>query len=307
MFPGQGSQKVGMLRDAETEVEETFALASQVLGYDLWSLVQAGPEDRLDRTEFTQPALLTASYALYRLARRKGAPEPVMVAGHSLGEYSALVVAGVLSFSDAVSLVRQRGHFMQSAVPLGEGGMAAVIGLGDDQVKAICRAVSEKAAGDAGVQAVNFNAPGQVVIAGANPALEAAIEACRDAGARRAVTLAVSAPFHSLMMMPAAQRMRDALAKVRFDAPAIPVLQNLDAAIHRDPDVIRENLVAQMYSAVLWTDTVKKMVAAGVDTLVECGPGRVLTGLARRIDRTLTLHNVDSLASSLALAGAPDG
>ncbi|MEX2326513.1 MAG: ACP S-malonyltransferase, partial [Pseudomonadales bacterium] len=209
VFPGQGSQSVGMLVDvaeANPLVAETFLAASEVLGYDLWDLVQGGPEDKLNQTEFTQPALLTASISLWRLAVLKGVSQPDVVAGHSLGEYSALVAAGVLSLEDAVGLVQQRGQFMQTAVPLGEGGMAAILGLSDDEVEQICADVSSSGAI---VQAANFNAPGQVVIAGQNAALNAAIEACKDAGAKRAMPLAVSAPFHSALMKPAAEQMAE--------------------------------------------------------------------------------------------------
>ncbi len=300
VFPGQGSQEIGMLADAEAEVKDLVSEASDALGYDLWQLIQEGPEDKLNQTEFTQPALLTASYAFFKLAQEAGAPAPDIVAGHSLGEYSALVAAEVLAFADAVKLVQQRGQFMQSAVPVGQGGMAAVMGLDDDAVRSICDDVS----GETVVQAVNFNAPGQVVIAGANEALNAAIDACKEAGAKRAIALAVSAPFHSSTMQPAAEKMREALSVVTFNAPSVPVMQNVDASIHQDPDAIRENLVTQMYSAVLWTDTIQNIAAGGVDTLIECGPGKVLTGLARRIDKSLSGHNVNSLDAAKALNGS---
>ncbi len=297
VFPGQGSQSVGMLADLAAEsasVEATFSRASEVLGYDLWQLVQAGPEEQLNQTEFTQPALLSASVACYRAAVAAGMPKPEVVAGHSLGEYSALVAAGVLQFEDAVDLVRQRGQFMQTAVPLGQGGMAAILGLDDDQVKSICDASSDDSSQ---VQAANFNAPGQVVIAGGNEALERAIDACKEAGARRAMPLAVSAPFHSAMMAPAAEEMEAALAGVNFNQPEIAVIQNVDADYEQDADKIRTNLVRQMCGAVLWTDTVARMAADGVDRVVECGPGKVLSGLNKRINRDLT---------SLALGSAAD-
>lgn len=302
VFPGQGSQEVGMLQDVADAVAPIFSEASDALGYDLWSLVSNGPEEQLNQTEFTQPALLTASVALYRLALERGAPEPDIVAGHSLGEYSALVAAGVLEFSDAVALVQKRGQFMQTAVPMGEGGMAAVLGLTDAQVKDVCAAASDVAAGEI-VQAANFNAPGQVVIAGKNAALERAIDGCKEEGARRAMALVVSAPFHSELMKPAAEEMQKALAEVTFNKPLIQLMQNVDAAVHEDPEAIRANLVSQMSGAVLWTATVENMKAMGVDTMVECGPGKVLTGLAKRIDKSITGLNIDSGDSISALTG----
>ena len=289
-----------MLADSAADVATYFERASGVLGYDLWQLVQEGPADRLNQTEFTQPALLTASVALYEVARAGGLPAPAAVAGHSLGEYSALVAAGVLSLEDAVGLVQQRGQFMQTAVPVGEGGMAAVLGLDDGDVRAVCEAAS----GDGVVEAANYNAPGQVVIAGQSDALAKAIEACKEAGARRAMPLAVSAPFHSSLMKPAAEKMAEALAAASFSAPAIPVVQNVDATFCDDPGQIRENLVRQMYSAVLWTDCVGTIKGAGIETLVECGPGKVLAGLAKRIDRGMTAHNIGDSAQVADVAGA---
>jgi [acyl-carrier-protein] S-malonyltransferase len=303
VFPGQGSQSVGMLADvaaAEPLVGEAFAEASAVLDYDLWELVQSGPEDQLNRTEFTQPALLTASVALWRVALARGAGKPDVVAGHSLGEYSALVAAEVLGLADAAVLVQKRGQFMQTAVPLGKGGMAAILGLEDDQVKGICAEASDEGLV---VQAVNFNAPGQVVIAGDNAALELAIEACKVAGAKRAMPLSVSAPFHSELMKPAADKMAEELAKVEFAEPAIDVIQNVDADYENQPDAIRENLVKQMYSAVLWTATIQRMARDGVTRIVECGPGKVLAGLNRRIDKSLdcwNLGDLDSLEKTVA-------
>lgn len=302
VFPGQGSQSVGMLADmAEVNgiVADTFAEASDRLGYDLWSLVSGGPEDQLNQTEFTQPALVAASIAVWRVALESGALKPDVVAGHSLGEYSALVAAGALSFGDAVALVQKRGQYMQTAVPVGEGGMAAVLGLEDEQVKAIC---AEASSGGV-VQAANFNSPGQVVIAGSNAALEKAIEACKAAGAKRAMPLAVSAPFHSELMKPAAENMKAALADVTITAPTVPVIQNVDADYESDPEKIRDNLVAQMYSAVLWTETVQRMAADGVTNAVECGPGKVLAGLIKRIDRNIasvSIGDVDSMNSAAA-------
>ena len=300
VFPGQGSQVVGMLEDAREACADLFAEASSVLGYDLWDLVENGPEDQLNQTEYTQPALLTASIALFRLAQVRGLPSPDVVAGHSLGEYSALVAADVLQFSDAVMLVQKRGQFMQTAVPLGEGGMAAVLGLDDEQVREVCSAAAQ---GEV-VQAVNYNSPGQVVIAGNNAAIERAIEGCKEAGARRAIALSASAPFHSELMKPAAEELAVVLNEVNFAKPTRTVVQNIDAAVHDDPEEIRANLIKQMHGAVLWTDTVLMMKQIGVATLVECGPGKVLTGLCKRIDKSITGHSKNSAASMATVSEA---
>ena len=297
VFPGQGSQAVGMLSDlaeAFNVVTETFAEASDALGYDLWQLVQSGPEDQLNQTEFTQPALLAASIATWRVCQEKGTPAPDVVAGHSLGEYSALVAADSLQFADAVKLVQQRGQFMQTAVPVGQGGMAAVLGLDDDKVIEICQAASSDSEW---VQAANFNAPGQVVIAGSNQALETAIEQLKEAGAKRAMPLSVSAPFHSELMKPAAEKMAETLANVTINEPKIALIQNVDAKEQSDPVMIRNNLVTQMSGAVLWTGTMSKMAEDGVETVVECGPGKVLSGLNKRIDKRLGSLNVNSVES----------
>ena len=288
LFPGQGSQEVTMLSELASEVVELFTEASAILGYDLWQLVQEGPPEQLNQTEFTQPALLTASLALYRLARARGAPAPDLVAGHSLGEYSALVAAGALSFPDAVALVQQRGQFMQSAMPLGAGGMAAVLGLTDLQVEAAC---AQAAQGEV-IQIANYNSPAQVVMAGQQAALERAIAACQAAGARRVLLLPVSAPFHTELMRPAADLMAAALDRVQFKAPEIPIIQNVNAQLETDPEQIKHNLVAQIYGAVRWTDTIQKMLAEGVDTFIESGPGRVLSGLIRRIDKRVTMETI---------------
>ncbi len=293
VFPGQGSQFVGMLGEDQPMVAGIFDDASSVLGYDLWELVQTGPGEKLNQTEFTQPALLTASVALWRMAQDRGIELPGVVAGHSLGEYSALVAAGVISFQDAVSLVQKRGRLMQTAVPDGEGSMAAVIGLDGALVSEICERLS---AGGV-VEAANFNSPGQVVIAGQNEALEAAIDACKEAGAKRAIPLEVSAPFHCSLMQPAAEKMRLVLADVTFNSPQLKVIQNVDALYCDDTELIRDNLVKQMYSAVRWTDTIRKMTADGVVRVVECGPGKVLSGLTRRIDKSLASFNINSLES----------
>ena len=306
VFPGQGSQEVGMLQDVyETGnvVSKTFDEASEALGYDLWALVKNGPVEQLNQTEFTQPALLTASIALWRLAHEQTVPTIDVVAGHSLGEYSALVAAEVISFADAAKLVQKRGQFMQTAVPLGEGGMAAILGLEDEQVTDLCKSVSAQGGV---VQAANFNANGQVVIAGDNAALERAIEACKTAGAKRAMPLAVSAPFHSALMQPAAEKLALELAAVEFSAPKIKVVQNVNAEACGDPTQISKNLVAQMYSAVQWTNTIQLMAGDGIQTVVECGPGKVLAGLNRRIEKSLvslSLNSAVGLEKTLAELG----
>lgn len=295
IFPGQGSQKVGMLAaaaEAHPSVGQTFEEASDALDYDLWELVQNGEQEALNMTETTQPALLTASVALWRSWRAAGGPIPARMAGHSLGEFSALVCAGSLAFPDAVRLVRERGAAMQSAVPVGEGAMAAIIGLED---AAIDRACQE--AGTAGtVAAVNYNSPGQVVIAGHAAAVEAAIALCKDAGAKRAMPLPVSAPFHTSLMRPAGERLEEVLQSVHVSAPDIPVVHNVHAREETDPQRIRELLVEQIYSPVLWTSCVKTMIDGGVLKLVECGPGKVLAGLNRRIDKSLASYNIEEPA-----------
>ncbi len=310
VFPGQGSQFVGMLEDvAESSslVGETFSEASEAAGYDIWDLVQTDPDEKLNQTEFTQPALLSASISLWRVARNLGLKQPDVVAGHSLGEYSALVAAGVIDFVDAVRLVQKRGRFMQSAVPLGQGGMAVVLKLDDEQISSICSAIStESGTGSESVaeivQAANFNAPGQVVIAGHNSALEKASAALKAVGGR-VMPLAVSAPFHCELMRPAAEKMQEELAGVTFNQPKISVIQNVNAEYATDPDEIRSNLVEQMYRAVLWTDSVKRLANDGVEILVECGPGKVLSGMIKRISKTLTplsINSVDSLERAVA-------
>ncbi len=286
-----------MLADAEAELAPIFQRASEVLGYDLWKLVQKGPEEKLNQTEFTQPALLTASVGLWHLAEQQGA-NPDVVAGHSLGEYSALVAAKVLSFEDAVALVQQRGRFMQSAVPLGEGSMAAILGLEDDQVIAIC--VAE--AGDQVISAANFNSPGQIVVAGNVAALARVIDACKSAGAKRAMQLSVSAPFHCALMQPAADQMAEILANIAFQEAQIKIVQNVSADYPKSVDEIRENLIAQMSSAVLWSGTIRKILAGDVSHIIECGPGKVLSGLNRRIDKSIESENISSLESLTAVA-----
>ena len=304
VFPGQGSQKVGMLGAAHQQfqaVRDTFAEASETLGYDMWDLVQNGEQDALNLTETTQPVLLTASVALWRAWQEQSGPRPVIMAGHSLGEFSALVCAGALGFADTVQLVRQRGTFMQSAVPVGQGAMAAIIGLDDDSINAIC---AEVASTDTGVvAAVNFNSPGQVVIAGHTAAVDAAIVALKAAGAKRALPLPVSAPFHTELMKPAGKRLAEAIAEVTIATPQIPVVHNVTAATEPDPEQIRKLLVAQIYSPVQWTRCVQAIVASGASQVVECGPGKVLSGLNRRIDKSLqsySLEDPEALTAAVA-------
>ena len=293
LLPGQGSQSIGMLSEAYREftiVQQSFAEASEVLGFDLWELVSEGPLESLNKTENTQPAILTASVALYRVWQELEGVKPQCVAGHSLGEYSALVAAEALAFKDAVKLVQLRGQLMQAAVPLGEGAMAAIIGLDDDGVVAACDSAAQ---GDV-VSAVNFNAPGQVVIAGAKAAVDRAIVACKDAGAKRAMALPVSVPAHSLLMKQAAERLEQELRSLDFNNAAIPVVQNVSATIENEKDRLINNLVKQLYSPVLWTQSVKCVAEQGATAIVECGPGKVLAGLVKRIDRNLTGFNIES-------------
>ncbi len=287
LFPGQGSQAIGMmasLGERYESVPATFADASAVLGYDLWNLCQQGPEDRLNQTEVTQPAMLAAGIATWRLWIEQGGARPTLMAGHSLGEYAALVAADAMAFADAVGLVALRGRLMQQAVPAGSGAMAAILGLDDEQVVTACIDAAE---GEV-VSAANFNAPGQVVIAGQRDAVQRAIEAAQSAGARRAIMLPVSVPSHCALMIGAAEGLREALTGITVNAPSCEVLQNYDVAAHDTPDAIRNALVAQLYSPVRWTETVQRMAGQGVEQFAECGPGKVLAGLNRRIDRSRT-------------------
>lgn len=270
-------------------IEKTFSEASDLLGYDLWHLCQHGPADDLNQTTVTQPALLTASVALWRQWFVAGGKSPDYLAGHSLGEYSALVAAESLNFFDAIKLVRLRGELMQTAVPAGEGKMAAILGLEDNDVVAAC---AEAANGDV-VAAVNFNAPGQVVIAGSAAAVERAIEACKARGARKAMPLPVSVPSHCALMKGAAEELATALDEVSFNDAVIPVVQNVTASVAQDSDTLKSNLVKQLYSPVLWTDTIRELVANEVGIAVECGAGKVLAGLAKRIDRDLTVYGIE--------------
>jgi [acyl-carrier-protein] S-malonyltransferase len=285
VFPGQSSQSVGMLAElaaADPIVRASFEEASAVLGYDLWQLVQQGPEERLNTTEFTQPAMLVAGVATWRLWQRQGGPAPAWVAGHSLGEFTALVCAEALELVPAVELVAFRGKAMQEAVPAGTGAMAAILGLEDAQVEEACR---EAAAQGGVVEPVNFNSPAQVVIAGHTEAVRRATEAAKARGAKRAMLLAVSVPSHSSLMLPAARRLGERLASVQIKSPRIGYLSAVDATRHQDPEDIRRLLARQLASPVRWTDTVRALAAAGVAQIIECGPGKVLTGLNRRIEK----------------------
>lgn len=304
VFPGQGSQSVGMLAALaaqESVVEATFAEASEVLGYDLWALCQQGPEAELGATERTQPAMLAAGVATWRVWSRHDGPQPVAMAGHSLGEYSALVCSQALDFRTAVDLVRFRGRVMQEAVPLGVGAMAAVLGLDDQEVVAACA----EAAGEEVVEAVNFNAPGQVVIAGHATAVARAIETAKARGAKRAVQLPVSVPSHSSLMRGAAERLAQRLAGTALETPRIPDVYTVDVKTHSSPEGIRNALKEQLYKPVLWADTVKAMLGRGITTILELGPGKVLTSLNRRIERgpqlsMLAVDDPESLAKALA-------
>ncbi|VEA18722.1 malonyl CoA-ACP transacylase [Salmonella enterica subsp. enterica] len=296
VFPGQGSQSVGMLAEMAANypiVEETFAEASAALGYDLWALTQQGPAEELNKTWQTQPALLTASVALWRVWQQQGGKMPALMAGHSLGEYSALVCAGVINFADAVRLVEMRGKFMQEAVPEGTGGMSAIIGLDD---ASIAKACEESAEGQV-VSPVNFNSPGQVVIAGHKEAVERAGAACKAAGAKRALPLPVSVPSHCALMKPAADKLAVELAKITFNVPTVPVVNNVDVKCETDAAAIRDALVRQLYNPVQWTKSVEFIAAQGVEHLYEVGPGKVLTGLTKRIVDTLTASALNEPAA----------
>lgn len=303
VFPGQGSQSVGMLKGYAglAEVDSVRAEAAAVLGAEFVQLLDEGPAEALNQTVNTQPAMVTAGYLAYRAWLAAGGAKPALVAGHSLGEYTALVAAGALAFRDALPLVRFRAQAMQEAVPLGQGAMAAILGLDDEQVRAAC--------GDAQgiVQAVNFNAPGQVVIAGEREAVARAIEACKARGAKRAMPLPVSAPFHSSLMKPAGDRLQGELQKTPLQAPVIPVVNNVDVKVETAPDEIRGALVRQAYSPVRWVETIQRMVAEGVTHVVECGPGKVLSALTKRIApsvQSLALADRASLEQALqALKG----
>lgn len=295
VFPGQGSQAVGMMQGfADSKiVRDTFAEASSVLGQDLWQLVATGPSEELSATVNTQPVMLTAAYAMYRAWQEAGGPAPAVVAGHSLGEYTALVVSGVLAFADALPLVRFRAQAMQEAVPMGTGAMAAILGLDDDAVRAAC---ADAAQGEI-VEPVNFNAPSQVVIAGHKAAVERCAEAAKARGAKRAVMLPVSAPFHSSLLKPAADRLRERMQSVTFRAPQIAIVNNVDVAMVNDPAQIKDALARQACNPVRWVETVRAFAAQGVTHVVECGPGKVLAGLTKRIEGSLQGYAITDPAS----------
>ncbi|MRS99800.1 ACP S-malonyltransferase [Ralstonia pickettii] len=301
VFPGQGSQSVGMLNAFADHpaVAATLAEASDALGQDIGKLIAEGPAEELNLTTNTQPVMLTAAVAVYRAWQAAGGPTPTVVAGHSLGEYSALVAAGAIAFKDAVPLVRFRAKAMQEAVPVGEGGMAAILGLSDDDVRAACAEASVAGV----VEAVNFNAPAQVVIAGAKAAVEKACEIAKAKGAKRALPLPVSAPFHSSLLKPASDRLREYLANVTVNAPVIPVINNVDVAVVSDPAAIKDALVRQAASPVRWVETVQKMKGEGITRVVECGPGKVLAGLVKRIDGEIVGDAIFDPASLEAVLG----
>ncbi len=300
VFPGQGSQQVGMLGELAKEwsvVQETFAQASEVLSYDLWQLVTGGPQDTLNLTENSQPALLAASTAVWRVIKEVANIKPAMMAGHSLGEWSALVCSGVVDFADAIKLVQLRGRYMQEAVPVGEGSMAAIIGLSDDAIADCCKKAGEGQV----VTSVNFNSPGQVVIAGHAGAVERAIELCKAAGAKRALPLAVSAPFHTSLMKPAADKLSERINSTRFSAPEIPVVHNVSAKPESSPVSIKALMVEQIYSPVRWVECTQALASGGVSRVVEVGPGKVLSGLIKRIDKSLVSTPTDTPAQIHAL------
>ncbi|WP_041421698.1 ACP S-malonyltransferase [Shewanella sediminis] len=300
IFPGQGSQAIGMLADLASEhqiVADTFSQASEVLGYDLWELVQQGPVETLNETDKTQPALLTASVAIWRAYEATGKAMPAVLAGHSLGEYSALVCAGVIDFIDAVKLVELRGQLMQQAVPAGSGAMFAIIGLDNESIAKAC----EEAAQGEIVSPVNYNSPGQVVIAGSKAAVERAAGLCKDNGAKMAVALPVSVPSHCELMRPAAEKLALALEAIEFKTPKVKVINNVDVASPETATEIKDALVRQLYCPVRWSDSVTDMSEGGITHLYEVGPGKVLTGLAKRINRSLTAKAVNDAASFAAL------
>ncbi len=296
VFPGQGSQSVGMqaeLAEAYPQIKETYQEASDALGFDLWQLVQKGPQEELNKTHITQPAMLAGGVAMWRVWQEQGGQTPSAIAGHSLGEYSALVAAGCLSLGDAASLVADRGRFMQEAVPAGVGAMAAILGLDDDRVIEVC---SNAAEGEV-VTAVNFNSPGQVVIAGNVAAVERAVNLAKEAGAKRALVLPVSVPSHCSLMMPAAERLAERLANIAFKAPVIPVFNNVNVKPESEPDAIRDALKRQLFSPVRWVDTINTFAQQDIQQVVECGPGKVLAGLNKRIDRQMTAFTTESVGS----------
>ncbi len=296
VFPGQGSQSIAMQADLAAdfpEVRATYAEASEQLGYDLWQLVQEGPKEKLDETVVTQPAMMSAGVATWRVWQNSGGDQPALVAGHSLGEYTALVCAGAIEFTEAVNLVQRRAELMQQAVPAGDGAMAAILGLDNETVLSVCRDAEEGQV----VQAVNFNSPGQVVIAGARSAVERAADLAKNAGARRALLLSVSVPAHCELMKPAAEKLADALAAAELAVPSIPVICNTDAVIYESAEQIRNGLRRQLFNPVRWTETIELMIASGATRIIECGPGKVLAGLTRRIDKSMSSACIDSPAA----------
>jgi [acyl-carrier-protein] S-malonyltransferase len=296
LFPGQGSQSVGMMSALAGEfslVEATFKEASAVLGYDLWSMVVNGPAEALNKTEVTQPAMLVSGIATWRIWQELGGAQPDYLAGHSLGEYSALVAAGVMPFKDAVTIVAERGRLMQQATPAGIGAMAAVLGLDDQALRDICTRV----AGDEIVACANFNAPGQVVISGAKDAVATAGEMAREAGARRVLPLPVSVPSHCLLMKPAAAKLRELLLNIHFSDGSLPVIQNADVSSYADAEQVREALARQLWQPVRWTETIESLLDSGVSRFVECGPGKVLAGLNRRISKQSTVFALTARAA----------
>jgi [acyl-carrier-protein] S-malonyltransferase len=294
VFPGQGSQSIGMLADIareHAEVQTTFAEASDVLGYDLWELTQSGPAEELDKTIYTQPALLTASYAIWRILERHQPTIPALLAGHSLGEYTALVCAQSLAFKDAVRLVAARGQYMQDAVPAGQGALAAVVGLEDSAVAALC----EEAAQNEILAPVNFNCPGQVVIAGQVEAVLRALDLAKAAGAKLAKRLAVSVPSHCSLMKPAAERLAKLLDTIQIQKPQIPIINNVDVAFYENEEAIRDGLTRQLFMPVRWVETIQLFAQKGIKKIVECGPGKVLNGLNKRIVTDIELINTIDL------------
>ncbi len=296
VFPGQGSQSIAMQDELAEEfpaVQATYAEASEELGYDLWQLVQEGPKEKLDETIVTQPVMMTAGIAAWRVWQKAGGETPLLLAGHSLGEYTALVCAGVIEFPNAIQLIRRRAELMQQAVPAGEGAMAAILGLDDDAVLSVCRDAEEGQV----VQAVNFNTPGQVVIAGARTAVERAAKLATEAGARRALLLSVSVPAHSDLMKPAAEELSAALAEASLKAPSIPVISNADVVCYETVEQIRDGLRRQLFNPVRWAETIGFMIEQGTTKIIECGPGKVLAGLNRRIDKNISSTCLNSPAA----------
>lgn len=296
VFPGQGSQKIGMLAQLAAQspiVETTFAEASAALGYDLWDMIQHGEQEQINLTERTQPMLLTSSVAIWRLWSDRNGPAPGQMAGHSLGEWSALVCAGAVDFVDAVKIVQSRGAFMQQAVPVGVGAMAAILGLEDQVIFDACDSARQ---GEV-VDAVNFNAPGQVVIAGSAAAVDRAIDLCKKAGAKRAMALPVSAPFHTSLMKPAAEQLAELVSSTAFATPTIPVIHNVHAQTETDAERIKALMLEQIYKPVMWVDCITALKQGGASVFAECGPGRVLNGLTKRIDREITSFAMDDPAS----------